>query len=267
MLNAYFSNIRHVLIEKLKSADTSIKVAVCWITSAELLNMLIEKARAHVRIELITVNDLTNIAGKLLFQHLIEDGGDIYFAPFGKLMHNKYCIIDNKILITGSYNWTDAADSNEENVVIIESNQSLVEAFATNFNELKSRAAKCINRRDHLTSGSFGYTYAFNDDSLAVGRVILQLAFGKKSARVVQIKKSPNNKYHTILNFDSIIDTDLGRSVGLAGYIGIADTKIDPCLDVGELVEAEILSYFIGHNPAEPQQRDSLIARCRLLSF
>lgn len=85
MLNAYFSNIRHVLIEKLKSADTSIKVAVCWITSAELLNMLIEKARAHVRIELITVNDLTNIAGKLLFQHLIEDGGVFTLHRSGNL--------------------------------------------------------------------------------------------------------------------------------------------------------------------------------------
>ena len=34
-------------------------------------------------------------------------------------MHNKYCIIDNDTVITGSYNWTTAAETkNDENITI-----------------------------------------------------------------------------------------------------------------------------------------------------
>ena len=35
-----------------------------------------------------------------------------------KLMHNKFCIIDNDLVITGSYNWTFKARLNDENVIV-----------------------------------------------------------------------------------------------------------------------------------------------------
>ena len=44
-------------------------------------------------------------------------------------MHHKYAIIDNKILMTGSFNWTrSASDRNYENVTIT-SNKQLVKQF------------------------------------------------------------------------------------------------------------------------------------------
>jgi len=37
----------------------------------------------------------------------------------GGLMHDKFCVIDNQIVITGSYNWTDNAEfKNDENVTV-----------------------------------------------------------------------------------------------------------------------------------------------------
>ena len=39
-------------------------------------------------------------------------------------MHDKFCIIDNQIVITGSYNWTDNAEfKNDENIVILKDNE------------------------------------------------------------------------------------------------------------------------------------------------
>ena len=40
---------------------------------------------------------------------------------YNNLMHNKYCIIDNKKVIDGSYNWTYSANYNLEHVIVIES--------------------------------------------------------------------------------------------------------------------------------------------------
>ena len=35
-------------------------------------------------------------------------------------MHNKYCVIDNQIVITGSYNWSkNAENKNDENATVM----------------------------------------------------------------------------------------------------------------------------------------------------
>lgn len=39
-------------------------------------------------------------------------------------MHNKFCVIDDEVIITGSYNWTVRADlENDENLLIIHSRE------------------------------------------------------------------------------------------------------------------------------------------------
>ena len=44
-------------------------------------------------------------------------------------MHHKFCIIDNRIVMTGSFNWTrHAADQNYENITIT-TNRSIVKQF------------------------------------------------------------------------------------------------------------------------------------------
>ena len=40
-------------------------------------------------------------------------------------MHNKFCVIDNQTVITGSYNWSSNAEfKNEENISIIRDNKT-----------------------------------------------------------------------------------------------------------------------------------------------
>ena len=51
---------------------------------------------------------------------------------YKNIMHNKYCIIDSKIIINGSYNWTKKANYNNETITINESKE-LAEKFLKNF--------------------------------------------------------------------------------------------------------------------------------------
>ena len=54
-------------------------------------------------------------------------------------MHNKFCIIDKKVVINGSYNWTYyAEDKNRENVLIVKNEQAVLKEFATEYERLKS---------------------------------------------------------------------------------------------------------------------------------
>lgn len=54
------------------------------------------------------------------------------------LMHNKYAILDGRVLLNGSFNWTStAATQNSENVVVTPST-ALVSAFSSHFASLWS---------------------------------------------------------------------------------------------------------------------------------
>ena len=60
-------------------------------------------------------------------------------------MHNKFCVIDKKILINGSYNWTYYAENkNSENILLIKNEQQTIDAFHKEFHFLKSQLKEVI---------------------------------------------------------------------------------------------------------------------------
>jgi len=79
------------------------------------------------------------------FSQFISRGGNLNLSEVENPMHNKYCIIDNEILINGSYNWTYYAETkNEENVIIFDNCPDLIAAFTNDFNRLKNITKKGI---------------------------------------------------------------------------------------------------------------------------
>jgi cellulose synthase/poly-beta-1,6-N-acetylglucosamine synthase-like glycosyltransferase len=61
-------------------------------------------------------------------------------------MHNKYAILDNKTIITGSYNFTFGAEFlNYENLIVINDNSQLVSSYNENFNFLVNSAKNVTN--------------------------------------------------------------------------------------------------------------------------
>lgn len=139
----YFDNISIEIIAELRKARYSIKAAIAWLTDQEVLGVMTEKARNGIEVELILGNvslkdyDLSPMA----FIPLHKAGGQVFYngaADFreGGIMHNKFAVIDHKIIITGSYNWTRQARRNEENIVIIKDEEQAA-IFLDKFEELK----------------------------------------------------------------------------------------------------------------------------------
>ena len=57
-------------------------------------------------------------------------------------MHNKFVVLDRRIVITGSFNWTTAAvDSNQENLCILD-NEELAVKYITEFEKLWKKFEK-----------------------------------------------------------------------------------------------------------------------------
>lgn len=54
----------------------------------------------------------------------------------GALMHHKFVVIDNEILLSGSFNWTNKAVVSNYEAVIVTSSETFVQPFIQKFNEM-----------------------------------------------------------------------------------------------------------------------------------
>lgn len=113
---AHFQQIQRQILDALTEAKVSIWVAVAWLTNETLADKLTEKYDEGLDVKVAYNNDSNN--GKNM-----PDMGDIPLYPLraqrGGTMHDKFCVIDNQRVITGSYNWSDNAEyRNDENISI-----------------------------------------------------------------------------------------------------------------------------------------------------
>jgi hypothetical protein len=116
-----FENISQAIIAHIKLAENRIRVCVPWITDDDILTALIEKAKQNVHVELLMDNNEYNRAKSKFFNQLTAKGSKVYLVdktPNGGMIHHKFCTIDREILITGSYNWSNNAKKNDENIEI-----------------------------------------------------------------------------------------------------------------------------------------------------
>lgn len=139
MIEHYSKNIQSHIKEELSSASSSIKIAVAWFTNAKLFLKLISKLLTGVSVELILNKDEINCSedNEIDFQDFLNAGGVIHWNdPKVKLMHEKFCVIDNSVVIFGSYNWTNKADYNQESIIIARDETNTVQFYSELFDSL-----------------------------------------------------------------------------------------------------------------------------------
>ncbi|MDG6267238.1 DnaJ domain-containing protein [Glaesserella parasuis] len=137
---ALFSNIADRISTELSQAESSIYIAVAWLTNRDLFNILVDKAKSGVTVQLLLSNDEINQNSSLDFSHLKIGNSVAYLVGDGKsdLMHNKFCVIDRRVVITGSYNWSYKAEkNNHENIVITTDDFELADQFIAQFKQIR----------------------------------------------------------------------------------------------------------------------------------
>lgn len=153
---AYFENIQDVIIDHISHASYSLKIAMAWFTNPQIFNALLRACKRDVDVHLLINNDaINNRSNGLPFNKLIEEEAKLYIAETPDLIHNKFCIVDNKIVIDGSYNWTVLAETNnDENIVVIE-NGKVIKSFISAFeNLIKNRK---VNEMPHTVPQKTDY--------------------------------------------------------------------------------------------------------------
>lgn len=128
-----FAENRDKILTCMNNAQVSIDIAMAWFTSNAFLPTLLQKQSEGVRIRIIVNNDAVNsIHGCDLSSFEMKR----LRGQHGGIMHDKLCIIDNQVVLTGSYNWSENAENrNVENVAKIQDNAA-ASAASREFNRL-----------------------------------------------------------------------------------------------------------------------------------
>ena len=138
---AVFENIAERIVLEIDKAQNSIFIAVAWFTNRNIFNVLQRKAKEGCQINLMYSADHINENSSINFDLLRTKNSKVFPIGDGNhdLMHNKFCVIDHCTVITGSYNWSNKAESNHENITITNGVTSLAEQFVSEFIKIRQR--------------------------------------------------------------------------------------------------------------------------------
>jgi mitochondrial cardiolipin hydrolase len=137
------------LIREIEKAEKELLIAVYAFTNDELARAVAQAKKRGVSVQVVLDREFDAVneksQGKFLEGQKIpvrRISGMKPIAPEREagLMHQKFSVIDRKIVFTGSYNWTRSADhSNDENLLWFRDAAPLAEEYRKVFFQLWER--------------------------------------------------------------------------------------------------------------------------------
>jgi len=142
-VEVYFSpedgTLAHILAA-IDEAKESIYFLAYSFTSDELAQALLERSQAGVTVEGVFDEDQYHSNEGTEFDRLKNAGLDVRLDGNPRLMHHKVIIIDGQVLITGSYNFSNNAEhNNDENTLIIH-NHDIAAKYLAEFQQIYNSA-------------------------------------------------------------------------------------------------------------------------------
>jgi len=130
----YFSlydNPQKAIIKNINQAVAFINIAMYVFTDKEIALPLIDAQKRGVKVRVYL--DKSQIESSYsVSRFLVQKGIKVRISTNNYIMHNKFAIIDNRLLLTGSYNWTFSANNrNDENLMVID-DPEIIARYQTN---------------------------------------------------------------------------------------------------------------------------------------
>lgn len=128
------NNCSKELINAIRNAKKTIYVQSYSFTNHDIAMALVDAKSNGVSVRVYI--DKSRVKEKYCIIHkMIEAKIPVIVQKSNNLAHNKIMIIDDEIVITGSFNWTNNALKNEENLNFIKS-KALVRSYLDNWKEI-----------------------------------------------------------------------------------------------------------------------------------
>jgi phosphatidylserine/phosphatidylglycerophosphate/cardiolipin synthase-like enzyme len=150
-VEVYFSpngGATDAIVREITNAKREILVQAYSFTSAPIAEALVTARKRGLKVEAIL--DKSNLKeGYSSITFLENSSIPVYIDDRVKIAHSKIMIIDNSEVITGSFNFTKAAEThNTENLLIFKNDPGLVAKYLMNYNwrlSLSLRAQEAVS--------------------------------------------------------------------------------------------------------------------------
>lgn len=149
-IEVFFSprgGVTEAVVAEIAKAKQEILIQAYSFTSKPIAKALLDARKRGVRID--AVLDRSNATAKYSAATFLANAGiPVLIDSAHAIAHNKIIIIDGSTLITGSFNFSKAAEEkNAENLLVIKGNQRLVDQYLRNFQNHKGHSEPYVGLR------------------------------------------------------------------------------------------------------------------------
>ena len=144
------TEINQRIISEINKAEYSVKIAMAYFTDRDIARAIVEAKNNGVDVDVILSSNSQNETVK----SILEDAGvciDVFDTGDTRgIMHHKFSLIDNKISINGSYNYSFNASTNNVENVQISDDLSTYNQFNSEFEGLKIKIKNNMNTTGNI---------------------------------------------------------------------------------------------------------------------
>ena len=190
-------NITETIIGSINSAEHTIDIAVFILTSGDIAEALLEAKGRGVNIRIL-LDVKQGSKRHPILEFLKEEQFNLQYLKgnLGGFMHNTFAIFDKKLIITGSYNWTEYSEKYNYENVIVSDEQNVVNRFNVEFEKL---FAKSLNES----------LRANQTETTSTGQVTQNLKSDEKKLPAKTLNELPDNFLNISFEaFDSLFGTN-----------------------------------------------------------
>ena len=189
----YFSlsdNPQKAIIKNINQAQAFINIAMYIFTDKEIALPLIKARERGVKVRLYLDQDQVDYKYSQS-RFLVQKGIKTRISTNNYIMHNKFAIIDNRILLTGSYNWTFSANNrNDENLLVID-DPEIIEIFQNQFINLWTNKYSLERTKELFDKAKIEFLPASPTSAKPEDKVInINSASPEELASILQISES-----------------------------------------------------------------------------
>lgn len=180
------NGIEKFIIKLINTAEKSIDIAIYQLSLESLIEALAESSRRGIQVRIVGDFEEKNSYG---YHFLREMGLDIHSGNTNGIQHNKFIIIDNEKLFTGTGNFTETGIYRNNNIFLYLENSEISHCFTQEFEamfrgyfgkdkiEISLEKSESQKSKKYIINGSEYSVYFSPQDGKNAIRAISDLVF------------------------------------------------------------------------------------------
>ncbi|MBD3286634.1 DUF1669 domain-containing protein [candidate division WOR-3 bacterium] len=226
-IEAFFSaqeGIEWVIEREIEAAERSVDAAVYTFTSRPLAQALVDAAKRGVKVRVIL--DPASAGGEYSkAEYLVKNNIDVRVEKGAGIMHHKFVLIDDSVTITGSFNWTASAETqNDENILLIKGFDKIYRSYASEFGRLwrASRIWSPLPEKEALLSADdIRRLRRHIGENVIISGLVVRVGYSERS-NTYFLDFSEKRDDFTVVIFSSVADKFERAGINIFDYEGKA---------------------------------------------